>query len=90
MASSYLVNLPIEIQLHKLAPFHLSTLGICNAYLNIGHVVGKFYDWPDSFYLGGFGANRNVLGKLGVILAIAPSALIRLKGTFCKFLSAAI
>ena len=29
---------------------HLLCVGICNAYLNIGHVVGMFYDWPDRFY----------------------------------------
>ena len=28
---------------------HLSTLGICNAYLNICHFVGLFFDWPDIF-----------------------------------------
>ena len=58
---------------HKLARFHLSTLGIYNAYLNIGHVVGMFYDWPDCFYLGGLGAYRNVSEKLGVKLAIPTS-----------------
>ena len=75
MASSYQVNRAIYIpnrnqKLHKLAVFHLSLLGICNAFLNIVHVVGMFFDWPDCFYSGGLGANRNVLGKLGMKLAI--------------------
>ena len=56
VALSHQVNLAIEIpnnrKLHKLAHFHLSTLGICNAYLNIGHVVRMFYDCLDCFYLG--------------------------------------
>ena len=48
VASSYQVNLSIEIpnitkKIHKLAGFHLSTLGIGNAFLSIGHVVGKFF-----------------------------------------------
>ena len=53
VALSYQVNLAIEnpnmTKLHKLAHFHLSTLGICNAYLNIRNVVGKFFDWLDIF-----------------------------------------
>ena len=28
------------------------------------------FDWPDCFYLGGLGANRNVSGKLSMKLAI--------------------
>ena len=52
---------------------HLLCVGICNSYLNIGHVVGMFYEWPDCFYLGGIGANRNVSGKLGMKLAITLS-----------------
>ena len=38
----------------------MSTLGNCNAYLNMGHAVGVFYEWPDCFYSG---ANRNVSDK---------------------------
>ena len=54
-------------KLRKFARFRSSTLGFCNAYLNIGHDVGMFDDWPDCFR---FGANRNVSGKLGMKLAI--------------------
>ena len=36
-------------------------MGICNAHLNIGHVVGMFDDWPDYFRFGG---TRNMSGKL--------------------------
>ena len=48
VASSYQVNLLIEIpniteNCIKISRFHLSALGICNAYLNIRHVVGKFF-----------------------------------------------
>ena len=48
VASIYQANLVIEIpnitrKLRKFARFHLSTLGICNAYLNIRHVVEKFF-----------------------------------------------
>ena len=48
VASSYQVNLAIKIpdinqKLHKFAQCHLSTSGICNAYLNIRHMVGKFF-----------------------------------------------
>ena len=86
MASSYQDKLVIEIpnirqsvkckrKLHKLARFHLSTLGICNAYLNIGHVVGMFFDWPDCFYSVGLGANRNVSGTLALKLAITMDDL---------------
>ena len=57
-------------KLHKLVRFYLSTLGICNAYFNIGHVVGMFYDWPDCFHSRGLRANRIVSGKLGMKLAI--------------------
>ena len=54
VAPSYQVNLAIgipniienHINSHV---FTLSTLGICNAYLNMRHVVGKFFDWPDIF-----------------------------------------
>ena len=54
VASSYQVNLAIEIpniteNYHKFAHFHLLTLGNCNAYVNIHHIVGKFFDWPDIF-----------------------------------------
>ena len=51
--------------------------------LNIGHVVGMFYDWPDCFYSGGLGANRNVSCKLGMKLAIN----IRIKITLRKICS---
>ena len=67
------IHLAIEIhnkKLHKLACFHLSTLGICNAYFNIGHIVGMFYNWPDCFYSWGLRANWNVSGKLSMKLAI--------------------
>ena len=57
VALSYQVNLAIKNpkynrKLHKFARFHLSTLGICNAYLTISHVVWKFFDWPDIFLFG--------------------------------------
>ena len=47
VASSYQVNLAIEIpnitkKYINLHIFYLLTLGICNALLNIRHVVGKF------------------------------------------------
>ena len=76
VVSSYQVNLAIEI--HNLtenyiACFYLSSLGICNAYLNIDHIVGMFFDWPDCFYSGGLGDNRNVSGKHGMKLAIVKT-----------------
>ena len=40
------------LTVHKFACFHLSTLGICNANLNLGHVVGKFFVWLDIFLFG--------------------------------------
>ena len=48
VALSYQVNLVIEIPnitetYINFAHFHLSTLGVCNAYLNIRHIVGKFF-----------------------------------------------
>ena len=48
VASSYQVNLVIEVpniteNEIKFARFHLSTLGIFNAHLNIRRVVGKFF-----------------------------------------------
>ena len=63
VASSYQVNLAKEIpNITKIyINSHVFTLGICNAYLNIRHVVGKFFfDWPDIFYSGGLRANWNV------------------------------
>ena len=33
-----------SFSIHKFARFHVSTLGIRNAYLNIHHVDGKFFD----------------------------------------------
>ena len=52
--------------------FHLPTLGICNAYLIIRHVVGRFFFSLARFffYSGWLGANRNVSGILGMKLAI--------------------
>ena len=74
VTSSYQVNLRYKFlynqKLHKFSHFHLSTLGICNAYLNKRHVVGKFFEWPEFFLLGGLGANGNMSGKLGMKLAI--------------------
>ena len=75
MASSYHVNVAIDIlkiaeKIHKLALLHLSSLGSCNAYLNIGYVAGMFFDWLDCFYSGGLGANQNILGKLYMKLAM--------------------
>ena len=53
VASSYQLNLTIEIsnisKNYINSHFHLSTLGIINAYLNIRHVDGLFLDWPDIF-----------------------------------------
>ena len=51
-------------KLHELARFHLSTLGICNAYLDC-YLIGQI-----CFYSGGLGANQNVSGKLCMKLAI--------------------
>ena len=59
VVSSYQAILAIEIpditeNYTKFAGFHLSTLGIYNAYLNIqvGHIVGMFDDWPACFRFG--------------------------------------
>ena len=57
-------------KIHKLAHKHLSPLGISNTYLNIVHVAGMFFDWPDYYYSGGLRNNPNVSGKLGMKLAI--------------------
>ena len=75
VASSYQVNLAIEIpniteKITQTHTFSLSTLGICNIYLNTCHVVGMFFDWPDCFYLGWLGANPKVWQKFGMKLAI--------------------
>ena len=59
--------------MHKLTRFHLSTLAICNAYLNIRHVIGLFIDWPDIFNSGGLRAKPNMTGKVGMKLAIVVS-----------------
>ena len=64
VASSYQVNLAIEIP--NINENYLSRLGICNAYLDIRHVVGSILDWPDIFLR----ATRNMSGKLGIKLAI--------------------
>ena len=55
VASSYQVNLAIDIpniteNYINSHVFHLSTLGICNAYLNIRHVVGKFFSIGQIFF----------------------------------------
>ena len=42
LASSYQVNLAIENP-NMTENYIMSTLGICNAYLNIRHVVGMFF-----------------------------------------------
>ena len=60
VASSYQVNRAIEIP--NLNENYLSRLGICNAYLNIRHVVGSVLDWPEFF----LGATRNMSGKFGI------------------------
>ena len=74
VASSYQVNLAREI--HNLARFHMSTLGICNAYSNILHVVGIiFLIGQICFYLGGLGANRNMWGQLRMKLAMAATLI---------------
>ena len=54
VVSSYQANLAIEIpniteNYTKFARFHSSTLGICNAYLNIGHFVGMLDNWEYYF-----------------------------------------
>ena len=79
MASSYQVNLAIEIYniTQNYINLHIFTcrqwVSANYAYLNIRRIVGTlfFFDWPDIFYSGGLGANRNVSGKLGMKLAIA-------------------
>ena len=64
VALSYQVTLAIEtenyINSHVFTCRHW--VSICNAYLNIRHVVGKFFDWPDIFLMG--------RGKIGMELAI--------------------
>ena len=73
MASSYQVNLAIEIPIitENYINWHVFT---CRNWVSamLRHVVGKFFfDWPDyCFDSGGFGANRDVFGKLGIKLAI--------------------
>ena len=64
-------NSKYDRKLHKFARFHLPTLGICNAYLNIRHVDGNF------FLIGQIFSNREsseligtCRGKLGKKLAI--------------------
>ena len=74
VSSSYQVNLVIKnpniTYNYIICTFYLPTLGSCNAYLNIRHVVGMFLIGQILFYLGGLGANRNVSGKLSMKLAI--------------------
>ena len=49
-------NFQYNQKLHECSRFHLSRLGICSAYLNIRHVVGKFFDWLDIFLFGRAGS----------------------------------
>ena len=81
VASSCQYNRAIEIPniskiyiFIKFARFHLSTLGICNAYLDKRHVVGKFFLFAQIIFKSeGLIAYRNVSGKLCMKLAIIPS-----------------
>ena len=69
VASSYQVNVVIEI---PNITEHILTFSL----VDIGYLQCLFKYrptsrcWPDIFYPGGLGANRNVLGKLGMKLAI--------------------
>ena len=65
MASSYQVNVAIEIPniTEHILTFSLVAIGYLQCLFKYRPTSRC---WPDVFYSGGLGANRNVLGKLGM------------------------
>ena len=55
------------INLHIFTCCHWVSAMLIQIYVTL---LESFFDWPDIFYSGGLGANRNMSGILGMKLAI--------------------
>ena len=53
--------------------FSFVNIGICNAYLNIRHAVGMFFDWPDIFLFGRARSLSERVGKTRYEISYASS-----------------